>query len=87
MSIAFMGRDTMQIRKVRRGKEKLVRTSGFAIRCPVCKTLWLEEIDWGEDYNHGECEHLRFIWNTSIHTGYPDCYSGKSIVTSWNICG
>lgn len=76
----------MIIRKMRKGKELLISryTGATKLRCPICKIAWLIEDPEDANWEHGECEHLKFMWNSGAHC-MPPYYYGNWDTESFDI--
>ena len=62
----------MKIKKMRKGREWKPTADGMVLSCPICKSAWLTETEGY--YDHGSCDHLRFIWWAGADSGDPDLH-------------
>lgn len=67
----------MEVRKAEDGIEYCRIDDGYEICCPVCGSMWLQEIEG--DFDFGTCGHLRFILRSD---NSPDDFE---FVGEWDI--
>jgi len=69
----------VKIQTMRKGKEWKPTDDGMVLSCPICLALWLSDSEG--DFEHGTCDHLRFVWWSGAHSNPPDFHS------QWNTDG
>jgi len=56
----------MKVRELIEGAEYVCDDEGEFIKCPVCHSVWMTDIEGEVD--HGSCKHLRFVF--SVEGGF-----------------
>ena len=73
----------MNVRELVDGLEYLCDESGEIVRCPLCKSIWMKDVEG--DVEHGECPHLRFMYTPDGGFDTFNDWSGDNYIKQFKI--